>query len=174
MDTLKKMSYSTALLLNRSMACLFQHVRIQCFFPNNTLPKKKKKVDFEHSCIASYSYLNFPSKLKRKKEICWLRKEQNILSWKRPTRAAVSTSWLQAALPKPCIWEHCPDAPWALAAQCHAHCPGQSVLCPLSSGAEPFLTPWPSPDTFSHLSLGHHCWENKAQHCPFAPPIRKA
>ena len=48
---------------------------------------------------------------------------------------------------KPCVWGHCPNAPWTLVAWDCAYCTGQPVPCPPPSGEEllpntPLPLPW--------------------------------
>lgn len=65
---------------------------------------------------------------------------QNIPIWKGSIRIIESNSWLYPRI-RLYVWGCCSNAPWALAAQGHTHCPGQPVPCTLRSDAEPFPNP---------------------------------
>lgn len=54
-------------------------------------------------------------------------------------------SILDLPKPKPSVCEHCSNSSWTLSAQGRALCPGEPVLCPLPSGAQPFLNIHPDP-----------------------------
>ena len=68
------------------------------------------------------------------------------------------------------FWEHYLTAPWTAAAQGCAHCPGQPVLCPPPSGAEPFPNPQSSPSTAPCCFLEPcHCHRKQSSVLPSTP-----
>jgi len=76
---------------------------------------------------------------------------------------------------KPCVWKHCPNAPWAPTSRGRAHCPGQPVPCPVVqtlsltpihlTGAKPWCR------IFPHVLSSKHfvSQSSKSTQCVFQP-----
>jgi len=73
-----------------------------------------------------------------------------ILSWKGPQGSS-------NAIPGSTKDHSNANAPSAAAVPGRAHCPGQTILCPLPSGADPFPNTPDRPDTDSCRPLGPCC-----------------